>query len=36
MKIKVSILNENINIPKGILDAVEGDELIARIFFNRG
>ncbi len=36
MKIKVSILNENINIPKGILEAVEGDELIARIFFNRG
>lgn len=36
MKIKVNVLNENTSIPKGILEAANGDELIARIFFNRG
>ncbi len=36
MKIEVNIVNENINIPKDILEAVDGDQLIARIFFNRG
>ena len=36
MDIKVNILNEKAVIPKEVLDACGGDELIARIFYNRG
>lgn len=36
MNVKVNILNNNITIPPGIIKAAGGDELIARIFFNRG
>ncbi|PNT92686.1 single-stranded-DNA-specific exonuclease RecJ [Clostridium thermosuccinogenes] len=36
MKIDVNILNENIHIPDEIIEAADGDKLIARIFFNRG
>jgi single-stranded-DNA-specific exonuclease len=36
MNIKVNILNEKTEIPKELLDACGGDELIARIFYNRG
>ena len=36
MKIKINVLNKNIIMQKEIIDAVGGDELIARIFYNRG
>ncbi|HOQ36737.1 MAG TPA: single-stranded-DNA-specific exonuclease RecJ [Acetivibrio sp.] len=36
MDIKVNILSEKSIVPKEVLDACGGDELIARIFYNRG
>ncbi|MCX7747544.1 MAG: single-stranded-DNA-specific exonuclease RecJ [Clostridia bacterium] len=36
MKIKVNVLNRGLDMPGDLLDAVGGDELIARIFYNRG
>lgn len=36
MKIDINILNENIKISNDIIDAADGDELVARIFYNRG
>ncbi len=36
MKLKINVLNENIDIPREIIEAANGDILIARIFFNRG
>jgi single-stranded-DNA-specific exonuclease len=36
MKVNVKVLNENIEIPEEILNAANGDELVARIFLNRG
>jgi len=36
MKIDVNIVNKNTIIPPEVIDAAGGDELVARIFFNRG
>lgn len=36
MQVKINVLNENIKIPQDIIKAADGDELIARLFFNRG
>ncbi|MDP4180761.1 MAG: single-stranded-DNA-specific exonuclease RecJ [Bacillota bacterium] len=36
MKVKINILNDNIYIPEELIDSCDGDELIARIFYNRG
>ncbi|MCX7842389.1 MAG: single-stranded-DNA-specific exonuclease RecJ [Clostridia bacterium] len=36
MQIKVNVLNQNINMPSELINAAGGDELIARIFYNRG
>ncbi|MCX7709551.1 MAG: single-stranded-DNA-specific exonuclease RecJ [Clostridia bacterium] len=36
MQIKINIKNDGIKLPKAIVDAAGGDELIARIFYNRG
>ncbi|TYQ16251.1 UNVERIFIED_CONTAM: RecJ-like putative exonuclease [Acetivibrio alkalicellulosi] len=36
MDIRVSVLNENIEIPEDLLKVCGGDKLIARIFYNRG
>jgi len=36
MKIDVNIVNKNIVIPPEVVEAAGGDELVARIFYNRG
>ncbi|MCX7923987.1 MAG: single-stranded-DNA-specific exonuclease RecJ [Clostridia bacterium] len=36
MNIKINILNQNLKIPQEIVQAADGDELIAKIFYNRG
>lgn len=36
MKVKLNILNGDVQIPKEIIEATDGDELVARIFYNRG
>jgi single-stranded-DNA-specific exonuclease len=36
MKVNVKVLNENIEIPEEILNAANGDELVARIFSTEG
>lgn len=36
MKVKVNILNQGVELPQEVLDACGGDELVARIFYNRG
>jgi len=36
MNIKINVLNSNVNIPKELVDAADGDELLVRIFHNRG
>lgn len=36
MKVRVNILNKGVSIPQEVLDACGGDELVARIFYNRG
>ncbi|HHV29264.1 single-stranded-DNA-specific exonuclease RecJ [Acetivibrio mesophilus] len=36
MKVKVNILNGGIHLPQEVLDACGDDELVARIFYNRG
>jgi single-stranded-DNA-specific exonuclease len=36
MDIKINILNKDVKIPEDVIQAANGDELIARIFFNRG
>lgn len=36
MNVRVNILNRDIKIPYEIIEAAGGDELLARIFFNRG
>ncbi len=36
MKVRINILNRDVEIPKEIVEAADGDELIARIFYNRG
>lgn len=36
MKVKINVINKDAQIPEEIIKAAGGDELIARIFFNRG
>lgn len=36
MDVKINILNERVKIPIELIEACGGDELIARIFYNRG
>lgn len=36
MKVKINILNKAVEIPEELVKAADGDELIARIFYNRG
>ena len=36
MNIKINLLNKDVPIPTGLIEAADGDELIARIFYNRG
>ena len=36
MNIKINLLNKGIHIPSELIEAADGDELIARIFYNRG
>jgi len=36
VNIKINLLNKDIDIPKELIEVADGDELIARIFFNRG
>jgi single-stranded-DNA-specific exonuclease len=36
LKVRVNILNKGVSIPQEVLDACGGDELVARIFYNRG
>lgn len=36
MRIKINLLNKDIHIPDDLVEAAGGDELIARIFYNRG
>lgn len=36
MKIKINLLNKDIHIPDELIEAADGDELIAKIFYNRG
>lgn len=36
MNVKVNIINNHVRLPQEVIEAVGGDELLARIFFNRG
>jgi len=36
LNIKINLLNKDVPIPTGLIEAADGDELIARIFYNRG
>jgi len=36
VRIKVNLLNRGVHIPTELIEATDGDELIARIFYNRG
>lgn len=36
MDVKINILNRDVQIPEEMVQAADGDELIARIFYNRG
>lgn len=36
MRININLLNKDVHIPKELIEAADGDELIARIFYNRG
>ncbi|NLL07123.1 MAG: single-stranded-DNA-specific exonuclease RecJ [Clostridiaceae bacterium] len=36
MRIDINLLNKDVNIPKELIEVADGDELIARIFYNRG
>ena len=36
MKVRINVLNRDVQIPQEIIKAADGDELIARIFYNRG
>lgn len=36
MNVRINILNEDNKIPQELVEAANGDELIARIFYNRG
>ncbi len=36
MKVRINVLNRDVEIPRDIVEAADNDELIARIFYNRG
>jgi single-stranded-DNA-specific exonuclease len=36
VRIDINLLNKDVNIPKELIEVADGDELIARIFYNRG
>lgn len=36
MQININLLNKGLHIPPELIEATDGDELIARIFYNRG